>query len=50
MKEIKDFLKKQGWKYIGKGVFGHEMFGKGNSILCVNKSTFKKEKLPNQLP
>lgn len=44
MKEIKEFIQKQGWKYVGKSATEQDMFEKGNSVIYISKITFPKQK------
>ena len=44
MKEIKQFIQKQGYQYIGKSAMGLDMFEKGQSIIYIQKCTFKRQK------
>lgn len=44
MKEIKEFIVKQGYKYKGKSAMNLDMFEKGNAIIYIQKIIFKKQK------
>jgi hypothetical protein len=44
MKEIKEFIKKQGYKYSGKSTFKEDMFEKGNSIIYISEYILKHQK------